>query len=394
MKSVLELKQELGTLWDEARAIEEKADTETRDLDADELTRSAELTAKMDALKTTIERREKQEGYTSVKQEQSSGQLRNGRGSGEGYTATPDTLEGIFCRYVRTGDQAAQAELRAYNDTDANITTAADGEVTVPVGMVSDIIARRDEMSLVPKLGLTRVPGKGTTVNYPIDGEADVIFASVAESGEILQDLPVMSEKAFTLVKYGKHITITWELLEDNDVNLMNFFNNWVARGYAATQNSLLITQALAAGTAGLTAAAAASVSAADVPGLVGKLLPEYQDSAAWIMHPTTFAQIAGLASSSVFTFAPQPGGNLQGTTLWGYPVHQSSYATAAAASAKSLIFGNWTYMGYREAPGLTTLRDPYSAAHLGQLKIWFWFRTVFGVLQAEAIQYLTHPSA
>jgi len=127
----------------------------------------------------------------------------------------------------------------------------------------------------------------------------------------------------------------------------------------------------------------------------VGALAPEYQDGAQWAMHPTAYAQIAGISSSSVYTFAAHPGGDLQnGASLWGYPVNQSSYATAAAASAKSLIFGNWAFMGYREAPGLTTLVDPYSAAHLGQRKIWFWFRTVFGVLQAEAIQYLTHPSA
>ena len=303
-----------------------------------------------------------------------------------------DTEESIFCHYVRTGDWGAAAELRAYNNTDMNITTAADGEVLVPVGMVSDIVARRDEMALFPRLGVRRVPGKGTTVNYPIDNEPDVIFASVAEAGNVLQDAPAVTEKAFTLVKYGKHITMTWELLRDEDVNLIAFLNDWIARGWAGTHNSLLVTEVLANGTAGLTLDAAAAVGAGEIPELVGKLMPEYQEGAQWLMHPSTDAHIQGLQGDN-FHFAPTPYGGV-GQSLWGYRKNTTSYMTAFAASVKSLVFGNFNFLGMREGTGLTILRDPYTAATTGQTRLWVWFDAVYGVLQAEAIQYATHPSA
>lgn len=51
-------------------------------------------------------------------------------------------------------------------------------------------------------------------------------------------------------------------------------------------------------------------------------------------------------------------------------------------------------YVGLRESTSLTMLRDPYTAAGTGQIKLWFWFDLVYGVLQAEAIQYATHPTA
>lgn len=300
---------------------------------------------------------------------------------------TPDTAEGIYCRYLRTGDVGALMESRAYNNTDMNITTAADGEVAVPVGMVSDIVARRDEMMLAPKLGVRRVPGKGTTVNYPIDNEADVLFLVEAESADIDQDSPALTEKAFTLAKYAKYITLTWELLRDEDANLMAFLNDWVARGWAATHNKLLITEALANGTAGLTFDSATAIGAAEIPELIGKLAPEYQDGAQWITHPTTWAYLRGLVGDPFYFGQAGPG-------LGGYPVNQSSHATALAASAKSLVFGNWNFMGMREGTSLTTLRDPYSVASKGQVRLWFWFDAVYGVLQAEAIQYGTHPTA
>lgn len=401
MKTILELKADLGKLYDEARAIIEKCDVEKRTITADEETRYEGILAQMDALKVDIARREKLEGFAQVEKSQGqqraggNGQFQNGRGSGEGFTGTQDTQEAIFARYLRTGDEGAAREMRAYNNTDANIGTSADGGYTVPTTTYNNIIARRDEMDLIPKLGMVKIPGIGTTVNVPLDGEADLLFTSVSEAGNLNQDWPALGQKAMTLVKYGKYITLSWELLRDEDANLLSFVENWVARGWAATHNNLIVTEVLANGTAGLTLASGTAIAASEVPSLVGKVLPEYQEGSQWLMHPTTKAYIEGLASSSVFSFAPQPGGNLPGTQmLWGYPVRPTSYMTAYGVNVKSLVFGNFNYMGYREGTSLQAIRDPYTAAGSGQVKIWYWFDFVCGVLQAEALQYATHPSA
>jgi HK97 family phage major capsid protein len=390
-----ELRRQMAAKAEEARAIYETAKTENRAVTGDEETRYKALIAEAKQLKAEAERLEELElvgGFTpGVAKPMGNGQFANGRGSGNGFAKTPDTPEGLYCRHLRTGDFGVLNELRAYNDTDMNVTTAADGETLVPVGMVSDIVAKRDEMWLGPKLGIMKVPGKGTTVNYPIDNEADVLFLTEAESATIDQDSPAVSEKAFTLAKYAKYVTLTWEILRDEDVSLISFLNNWVARGWAATHNSALVTQVLSAGTAGLTLDAAATITAAEIPELVGKLMPEYQQGAQWLMHPTTKAYLEG-KTGDVFQFAPTPNGG--GASLWGYPNNPTSYMTALGASVKSMVFGNFQFLGYREGTGLTTLRDPYSVATAGQVRLHYWFDLVYGVLQAEAIQYATHLSA
>lgn len=381
------VRQEAGALMTEAETLLEVM--KTRSLNQWEEQRVEFISDKVDNLLRKAEKLEDSEGFRGVSKPQGS---RNG-GSTAYTQRTADAIEPIFCRWLRNGDHGAEAEIRAYNNTDMNVTTAADGEVAVPVGMVNDIKARRDESMLASKLGVENVPGKGTTVNYPIDAEGDVLFTAVSESGTINQDAPALSEKAFTLVKYGKHVTLTWELLRDEDASLMKFINNWVARGWAGTHNSLLVTEVLANGTAGLTLDAATAIGAAEIPELVGKLQPEYRDSAQWLMHQNTFSYLQSIASSSVFTFAPTPNGNPNGS-LWGYPVNESSYMTALGASIKSLVYGNFNFLGMREGTGLTMLRDPYTAAGSGQVKIYFWFDAVYGVLQAEAIQYGTHATA
>ena len=385
-----------GEIQTSMEALDTKVRTEGRAMTPEEKGEWDRLDAEFEALGEPIERAQRLEGRRQIlgasagtligaqggETRQAPAVLRHGLGDNETRAAL---------HYVRTGDPSGLFESRAYNNTDMNITTPADGEVAVPVGMVQGIIARRDETILYPRLGVQPIPGKGTTVNYPVDNEADVLFLSEAESGEIDQDAPALTEKAFTLVKYSKYITLTWELLRDEDAKLLSFINNWVGRGWAATHNNLLITEALANGTAGLTLDAAAAIGAAEIPELVGKLAPEYQEGAQWIQHPTTYAYLQGLTGNP-FQFASTPQGGRR--ELAGYPLNLSSYATAYAAGAKSLIFGNFEFMGMREGTGMTMLRDPYSAASAGQVRLWFWFDAVYGVLQAEAIQYATHPTA
>ena len=80
--------------------------------------------------------------------------------------------------------------------------------------------------------------------------------------------------------------------------------------------------------------------------------------------------------------------------SLLGYPVVYSAKSGATAASAKSLYFGNWNFVGLYEAPGFSLIRDPYTRSSFGEVILNYMFRCDYGVLQAEAIGYGVHPSA
>ena len=139
--------------------------------------------------------------------------------------------------------------LKASNDTDMNIGTAADGGDAVPTGHYQGIIARRNEGMLTNQLRIMTIPGKGTTVNVPIDNEADGEFVSTNEVAAFDRDAPAISKVAMTLVKYSKKVELSVELLEDEDSNLLSFLNDFVGRGLAKTHNALLLTEAAASGT-------------------------------------------------------------------------------------------------------------------------------------------------
>jgi HK97 family phage major capsid protein len=353
-----------------------------------------------------IHRAERAEGFRGVSKPdpQDPYEHRNGYGQAPEFHRNPtrDRADSIFCRYIKTGDEGAHAELnqetRASNDTTLNITTAADGGDLVPVGHFQQIIARLRPQALYQQLGVMEIPGTGTTVNVPIDNEADDgAFVSTNESGNFDRDAPAVSKVAMALVKYTKKVDLTVELLRDEDSRLMQFLEQYVADGMAATLNNLLVTEALADGTAALTFDSATAIGAAEVPELLYLLKAEYaQEGVAWLWRRSTEVHIRGKVGDS-FQFAPTPAGQISNgvrSILFGVPAYSTSYMPQIEASAKSLIVGNWRKMGVRLPGGLTFLRDPYSRAAQGEVLLHYFFSVDFEVLQAEAFAYGTHPSA
>jgi HK97 family phage major capsid protein len=302
--------------------------------------------------------------------------------------------------HVPTAYEWRNTPQAAVVDSTMNITTAADGANLVPTGFVNRVAMRKNEQMLAEKLGCQRIPGKGTTVNHPVEAADPEEFATTAEQADnhsvsYERDAGNTGLKAFTLVKKTRKIELTEELLEDNDVDLMGYIGDRMGRQIAGTHNAMLITEAGANGTKFKTFAAAAAIAAGEPEDIIfndtlAYYLEDDGGSIGWVMRPSTFGDVASLTGNPRL-YAQTPGGSFQ-KELLGYPVNYSNKVAATAASAKDMYFGNWYFMGYREAPELRFIMDPYSVDGMVILK--YSFRAVYGVLQAGAVGYGQHPSA
>jgi len=328
-------------------------------------------------------------------------------------TGLGDTEAKAVAHWVRTGDMGGVSHMKAEgadgwgtvsgpqsiaikasNDTDMNVGTAADGGNAVPTGHFQNIIARRDEAMLATRLGVRNIPGKGTTVNVPLDNEGDGEFISTAEGAANDRDAPAIGTKAMTLGKYTKRIELSDELMQDEDSRLLEFLENFVGRGMAKTHNSLLVTEVTTNGTNFKTFAGAAAIAAGEVQDIVyNNDLAFYLDdtgNVGWVTRPATYGLVAKLQGND-FIYDDTPQGSSRGQrSLLQYPVYFSNAVPAATTGLKSVLFGNFNYVGVRNEPEFRVLRDPYSASTTGQLRLHYYFRTVYGVLQAEAVGYGT----
>jgi HK97 family phage major capsid protein len=390
MPTVAEMRAKRALLLGQATELADKPE-----MTAEDRSKFDELIAEADKLAGDIARREKLAIENAALSKSTGRAVSNAKTVSHAKLPLGDDEGRAFEHWIRTGDAGGIQELRASNATDMNIGTAADGQYLVPTDHYQGIIARRDETMLANQIGVQKFTGKGTTINVPVDDEADGEFIVTNEAAEFDLDAPATNRVALTKLLYSKQVKLSYQLLQDEDSNLMEFLTNFVGRGLAKTHNSLLITETLANGTASLTLDAAAAIGIGEIPELVYKQPGEYAEGSVWLMKRATEGYIRGLSSSSIFTFNPNPAGSDRGRPeIWGYPVYNTEKASAVVASAKSLIFGNFNFMGLYEDPGLTFLRDPYSLAYLGQVRLLYYFRADYGVLQAEAIHYATHPSA
>lgn len=348
------------------------------------------LVSQADAIEAAMQREERMGTLPTATQPQPGEQRGGVSAPAHNRIALGDSEERAFSHFVRTGDagglQQSNWDLRASNDTDMNVGTAADGGNAVPTGHYQGIIARRDESLLLKKLGVMTIPGKGTTVNVPLDSEDDGEFVSTSENGASDRDAPALGKKAMTLLMYTKAIELSHELMNDEDSRLMEFLNNFVGRGVAKTHNGLLLTEVGTNGTALKTFASASAIASGEPEDIVGNdALGNYLDDESgigWVMRSSTHWDIKSITGND----RQYAGGGGGGKELLGYPVNYSNKAAAVAPSAKPVYFGNWNYVGFREAPGMTVLRDPYSRARYGQIVLHYYFRAVYGVLQPEAI--------
>jgi HK97 family phage major capsid protein/HK97 family phage prohead protease len=291
--------------------------------------------------------------------------------------------------FIRTGDQRPLLQLRASNAVDMAEGAVATGGAAVPTGFYNNIIAKAGNYSLLDKLGLMKIPGKGKDVNVPVELAGSTVnpFVATNEKAAKDKDSPSLDTITMTLVKYTKVVPLTTELLEDEDANLLAFIENYVARAMADTYNTAIITAALKTtakpgwAILPLTTPTAAPF-VADLTQMYYGLREPYADKGKFVMRRATEGAYATIQGSPFVMQATPAGGP---GNFFGAPVYNAVDVPALALSAKAAIFADWSYMGYREGASIGFLRDPYSRVLENVVQLIYEYRFVAQVLQPEA---------
>lgn len=297
------------------------------------------------------------------------------------------------------GTKAYAKSVKASNATDMNIGTAADGGSTVPTGFYNQIVMRRDEVALHYKLGCTSIPGVGTTVDAPLDNEADGEFVTASEANQFDQDAPAVTKVSLTLVKYTKRTIISDELLQDSGINILGYVQDRVAIGWGKTMNNLLVTEAVT-GTQYKRGGTTTGYTFGELEDVVynATVAPYLSDAGdiAWVGRAPSYGKIIQITGNDrqyggAFFANDQASSRFNGNMLLGYPFHFSQKVDAIGARGKSLLFGAWSYMYFRESPSLNFLYDPYTRADYGQARLLWYIRTDFELAQSGAVGYFEH---
>ena len=308
-----------------------------------------------------------------------------------------------FWHYIKTGETSDLRKAIKLNAVPLNEGTPAQGGYLVPDDEYGRIVAKRDEESIISRLGLLRVTTDRDKYNFPVEATSLSRFTIVAEEGPIsaAEDEPVFGQEPITIYNFKKLIKVSEEILEDENSGLEMFLNDAIGRALADTENYYALVGAgttepegaFVGGTPGLTLLDDVTISPSEISTLMGKLGSPYHNGAVWVMNPATWFYLKGIQGNQfVFTDGvARMSGTVDGPTLEGYPVVlNSNVPSYAVASNKSLLFGNFNYMGFVTNRGLRIRRLNELYAGTGQVGILVNYRFGCGVLQAEAFQYAT----
>lgn len=277
----------------------------------------------------------------------------------------------------------------------------AEGGYYVPEQAMTEVIAGLRERSLIRAAGarVFQVNGDRVTIPGLTWSSAAVITGEEAAYSEVE---PTASQIVFTPYKFSRLARVSEELAADAMFDIWGQIlapdftqafvyaeNSYFTTGTGAGQPQGVVT----GGTVGTTTAAAAAITADEIVDTYHALNYLYRMNAVWMMHDTTAKYIRKLLDGTG-QYLWQPGLQAgQPDRILGRPVITNNNMAEIAASAKTILFGDFSYYGIAMRGGWSVDRNPYLYMANGQVGFFARQRMDGRVLLAEAFTVLQQHS-
>ena len=359
------------------------------DVDAEKRTSASKMFADANALKADIEM------LSSIEEETrsfSNGSIPRGNASETIGTAETRSREE---RRVAT-NKALRSFLRGEKFETRDLTVAADGAVTIPVGVTDPKIALKSAGSVYDLVGKLKTD-TGEAVKVPFLNDTAQGF--VLNSASITTTDPTVSGVTVSIDDIRMNpILIENSLIKDVGFDLVGFVEkatqtryqrtvaNWITNGNSSNVG------ALTGITAGITGATTLVLKYADLSNLKNTLDPAYQPGACWVYNTATQGLVENILDSNgrpIFLNFTDGGESGFIGTLFGYPVKINPYQPSIGVGAQFIQFGNFE-QGYtfREVnPGIVLKQTDQRYIELNKLGFVAFARVGGAVTDAG-----THP--
>lgn len=276
--------------------------------------------------------------------------------------------------------------------------TDNEGGYAVPDDFYNRIVEQRQELSFVRKAPVTRLVTNRDRILIPTEATAGTKLVVTAEEAAYNENEPVFGQVALTIHKFTKMIKVSEEMLDGDAVGLEAYIASVVARASAASENYYCsigtgtgMPQGIVAGAtaSGITTAAAAAITAAELISAMGTVeSPYHNSSSGFLMKGATKFYLQGLTGNN-FQFINTPAGG----DFMGYPAYIAPDMDAITNDGKAVVFGDFSMYAFAEREGVTLSRNPYLYQANGQVGLFVKQRFGGAVLQTLAFKYLSQHS-
>ena len=279
-----------------------------------------------------------------------------------------------------------------------NVTDGATGGYLVPDPLYNQIIAKRNLASWVRQAPVQKFSTPSDHLLVPVEATSHTAFVKTAEAAAYDENEGTVNQKDLILYKYTKMQKVSEEFISYQGTNFDSWLAEALGRAEAVTENTIYTTASgtnepqgvrTGATNSGLTLAAVDVITAPEMAALIGKLGAGYNvpSECGFLMANATKWYLRGIVNSGPYAFN-SPAASPVGP--FGYAEYTSDdMAPYTTESDKPVLFGNFSFYGVVEKPGMIVQRNPYLYMVNGQVGI---FASIFrggAVLQSEAFYYI-----
>lgn len=355
-------------VWEQAKAILDAADSEGRDLSAEEQVNFDKASADLDEIRANIER------IASAEERNRDAEAAFARiGAGpEVRTAEERNLTAEFRALhnrERNGIEISQRDLQAaIQQRDLTKGSATAGGQTVPTGFVGQMWEHLIEVAAIAGEATVFNTASGESFEVPVT-TTHATGALITEGSTLTESDMAGTKRTLGAYKYAYSFQISSELLADTGVDLTGYFarqagtalGNALGADLAVGNGSSKPSGVVQTATTGVTGGTGQSgvPTGDELIDLFYSVIAPYRNSSkcVWLFRDATAAKIRKIKDSSggagVGNYLWTPGFGTAPDTILGKRVVIEPNIAATATSAKSVVFGDLSAYFVRIAGGV-----------------------------------------
>jgi HK97 family phage major capsid protein len=322
------------------------------------------------------------------------------------------TDEAAFKAWLKYGNEAHPAVLARMRAKRAPIVgvdasgtkatlaegTDAQGGYWVPNEYANEIVTPLVNTSYLRRAGARVMRMQGTD-SFRVPGITYTSAATIGGEGSAYtQAEPTASEVEFNPYKLKRLAKAAEEMVADSRYDVWSMIlapdfeqsfaegeNSYFTTGTGTGQPQGVVTGA----SAGVTAASQTAIAADEIIDLYHALDFKYRDRAVWMMADSTLKAVRKLKDGEGnYLWGPGLNGEVEGR-LMGKPVITNNSMAAIATTAKTVLFGDFSYYWIAEWEGLQLQRLNELYAETGHIGFRAFRRVDANVMLSAAIKYL-----
>jgi HK97 family phage major capsid protein len=299
----------------------------------------------------------------------------------------------LLAKWLKGGDAALTAEDWTQIRNTMSTTTGSQGGYTVQSDVASVLFDALKDFSGVRQAATVIQTDMGNSLSFPTSDGTSETGELIAQNTTATAADPTFGTAALDVYKFSsKIIAVPFELLQDSNIDIEAFINRRFADRLGRVTNTYFTTGSgssqpkgvVTASTLGKTGASGqtTTVIADDLIDLVHSVDVAYRSlgRCAFMMNDATLATIRKLKDSTgrpIFLPGYDGLSGPMADTILGYPVIINNDVAVMAASAKSILFGDFSFYYIRDVMQAELFRFTDSAyAKLGQVGYLAWMRS------------------